>query len=495
MEAGNEERLCALRSVALLLKNLEGYEMRWKKTVMCIGIMLAVLLSACSRESRWQRQYDLGMQYLMEGSYEEAIVAFNEAIRIDPNQASAYLGRGAAYVGSGETEENLAAALSDYQKAVELDGQNAEGYLGSAEAYVLQEEYAAALEILNVGLDNNEWDEEVKDRISEISFDLGTKFLTDGDYEKAIDAFSTAIECDPDNASAYLGRADAYISSGETEENLTAALADYQKAVELDEQNAEAYLGLADVYIRLGDYDAALEILQEGLEKTGGNEEIAGKIEEMEAGNITDSSGKIRRQSSRDASGTLIWYHELTYNPDGTQASVTSYDGSGNQTGHVDLAYDEEGKSLVSYQYSTERGEVGKVDSEYDASGNCVREEWYDETGSLMFYFLKDYDSSGNCIREERYSETGEQEWFYVNEYDEDGRIVRRNMYRSDGQLDAYYLYEYNTDGKRAEESHYDADGQLTMRVVERYDEEGNNIGYDTYDGEGNLEQSVMNEG
>ena len=486
--------LCALRSVALLLMNLGGYKMRWKKTVMFIGIMLAVLLSACSRESRWQKQYDLGMQYLMEGSYEEAIVAFNEAIRIDPNQASAYLGRGAAYVGSGETEENLAAALSDYQKAVELDGQNAEGYLGSAEVYVLQEEYAAALEILNVGLDNNEWDEEVKDRISEISFDLGTKFLTDGDYEKAIDAFSTAIECDPDNASAYLGRADAYISSGETEENLTAALADYQKAVELDEQNAEAYLGLADVYIRLGDYDAALEILQEGLEKTGGNEEIAGKIEEMESGNITAFLGGYIRKNSFDASGALIWYHEFTYNSDGTIASVTSGNGSGSQTGHVDLVYDENGHEIVGYitswdgsvwqidkeydvsgnwivGYTTGDGSIGQINREYNASGNCIREERYDRTGGVIDYFLFEYDSDGNCIKREGHSGDGDLVETTVVEYNERRRKIRESMYGSGGELNGYELYEYDMEGNLLEEGYYAADGWLIEHTIYVYDE------------------------
>lgn len=113
-------------------------------------------------------------------------------------------------------------------------------------------------------------------------YDLGVRYLSDGNYEGAILAFSAAIEIDPKRAPAYVGRGDAYVKSGETEENLTAALADYENAIELDETSAEAYLGLADVYIRQGDVEKALEILKQGLGKVGENENISKKIEEFE---------------------------------------------------------------------------------------------------------------------------------------------------------------------------------------------------------------------
>lgn len=98
-------------------------------------------------------------------------------------------------------------------------------------------------------------------------YDLGVRYLSEGNYEEAIIAFTAAIEIDPKQAPAYVGRGDAYVQSGETEGDLTAAQVDYEKAIELDELLVEAYLGLADVYIRKGDYDMALEILQQGFEK------------------------------------------------------------------------------------------------------------------------------------------------------------------------------------------------------------------------------------
>ena len=164
-------------------------------------------------------------------------------------------------------------------------------------------------------------------------YDLGVRYLSEGNYEEAVIAFTAAIDIDPKRAEGYTGRGDAYALSGDTEDNLSAALADYEAALELDETLPGAWLGLADVYIRQGDYDKALEVLREALEKTNNDQSIADKIEEMEAGNFTDSSGNARQISSYDSDGTLLWRHVFTYDAQGRRASVTSYDGQNVQTG------------------------------------------------------------------------------------------------------------------------------------------------------------------
>ena len=46
-------------------------------------------------------------------------------------------------------------------------------------------------------------------------YDLGQKYLTEGNYEEAILAFTAAIEIDPKNPEAYLGLADAYMGTGD----------------------------------------------------------------------------------------------------------------------------------------------------------------------------------------------------------------------------------------------------------------------------------------
>lgn len=124
-------------------------------------------------------------------------------------------------------------------------------------------------------------------------YDLGVRYLSEGNYEEAIIAFTAAIEIDPKQARAYIGRGDAYVSSGETEENLMAAQTDYEKAIDLDASIPEAYLGLSNVYICQGNMEKASEILRNGLVATGENAFIAGRLSELGASNGDNGNGKI----------------------------------------------------------------------------------------------------------------------------------------------------------------------------------------------------------
>ena len=116
-----------------------------KKKVVA-GILLAVALStvACGNNAgntasnslenavaSWQEQYDLGMRYLEEGDYEQAIVAFTAVIGIDPKQVDAYI--------------NL------------------------ANIYVEQEDYENAVSILQKGLENCDETETLNEKLSEVN--------------------------------------------------------------------------------------------------------------------------------------------------------------------------------------------------------------------------------------------------------------------------------------------------------------------------------------
>ena len=80
-----------------------------RRPISVVFLMLCLfLLSGCgagqNSVSTWQEQYDLGVRYLSEGNYEEAIIAFTAAIEIDPKQPDAYLKASEAYMGMGDTE-------------------------------------------------------------------------------------------------------------------------------------------------------------------------------------------------------------------------------------------------------------------------------------------------------------------------------------------------------------------------------------------------------
>ena len=94
--------------------------------------------------------------------------------------------------------------------------------------------------------------------------DLGQKYLTELNYTEAVASFTEAIELDPENIPAYMGRAEAYIGLKQYDD----AKADYTTAIEKTEEQpyhqAEAYIGRAEVNElttanedALSDYEAA----------------------------------------------------------------------------------------------------------------------------------------------------------------------------------------------------------------------------------------------
>ena len=101
------------------------------------AVLLAVmLLTACaSGASKAADKIELGQKYLTELNYTEAVASFTEAIRLDPDNIQAYMGRAEAYLALGEYEK----ALEDYrfvsQKTEEMPYTRAISYMGQAEVY------------------------------------------------------------------------------------------------------------------------------------------------------------------------------------------------------------------------------------------------------------------------------------------------------------------------------------------------------------------------
>lgn len=79
-----------------------------------------------------------GLAVFADGKYDEAISHYNEAIRLDPNNAKAYNNRGVANAKLGKYDQ----AISDYTRALQLNPQFAEAYHNRALASFRAKDYA-----------------------------------------------------------------------------------------------------------------------------------------------------------------------------------------------------------------------------------------------------------------------------------------------------------------------------------------------------------------
>ena len=124
------------------------------RMLLALALTLAVLAGcAQNAQAAWKEQYDLGMRLLSEQSYEEAILAFREAIRVDPKREEAYIGLADVYLAQGDGAAALAAVEEGIAQCGESDALTAKRdevqATGSAETaqgegYPLTEEQKAA---------------------------------------------------------------------------------------------------------------------------------------------------------------------------------------------------------------------------------------------------------------------------------------------------------------------------------------------------------------
>ena len=95
---------------------------------------------------------------------------------------------------------------------------------------------------------------QVQPQAANAYFDQGNAYHSEADYDRAIQAFSGAIELKPDYAEAYFNRGNAYHRKGDDDH----AIVDHTKAVELKPDFAEAYTNRGLAHQNKGDYDRAI---------------------------------------------------------------------------------------------------------------------------------------------------------------------------------------------------------------------------------------------
>jgi tetratricopeptide (TPR) repeat protein len=112
----------------------------------------------------------------------------------------------------------------------------------------------------------------VKELTSETAkahFSEAEKALGAGEYLKAVDEYTLAINDGMKDAKAYGGRALAYAYLSKFEESVK----DYNRAIALNNDSSEAFYGRGAVYVRLGEHKKAIKDFDQTLKMTPQNAE------------------------------------------------------------------------------------------------------------------------------------------------------------------------------------------------------------------------------
>lgn len=226
----------------------------------------------------------LGENYRMQGNPEKALEIYNEVIRLAPDFAPGYLGRGRLRLAQGSAAM-VEAGAQDLQTAIEKDPNYGEAYLALAGLQIDSGQAQDALNTLDQAqailpdsslvflyraqaflvLGNNEKALQNARRANALDVTLllayrvtGEALQAEGDLEGSIAPLATYVQFEQGDAKAWFSLADAYQFIGDSREALNAL----NRGLRLNDRHGDAYLHRAEIYLEMGSHEKALEDYQ-----------------------------------------------------------------------------------------------------------------------------------------------------------------------------------------------------------------------------------------
>ena len=168
--------------------------------------------------ARYSALMSQGHTDINNGDYDRAIVAFSDAMRLDPKNALAFANRGTAYGKKGDNDR----AIADFNEAIRLDPNYALAFFNRALTYSKKGDNDRAIADYTEAI-------RLKPDVAMTFNNRGFLYFKKGDTRRAIADFDEAIRLDPKSALAFCNRGNAKLKIKETSGN-----ADIAKARQLD---------------------------------------------------------------------------------------------------------------------------------------------------------------------------------------------------------------------------------------------------------------------
>ncbi|MBT6346177.1 MAG: tetratricopeptide repeat protein [Nitrospina sp.] len=157
--------------------------------------------------------------------YDESIEYFLQAIKIEANYAEAYNNLGNALKQTGRVKESIVY----YSEAIRFKGDYAGAYFNLAGALGRQGQSEKAIEQYQKAL-------QIKPDFTRAHNNLASLFGQQGDFTRAIKHYQQAIQIDPDFAKAHNNLGSTLAQQGRYEE----AIVSFERAIEIDPQYSDA---------------------------------------------------------------------------------------------------------------------------------------------------------------------------------------------------------------------------------------------------------------
>jgi eukaryotic-like serine/threonine-protein kinase len=196
----------------------------------------------------------LGTAYKSAGDKAQAIDAYQSAVAANPYYWYNHIALGTAYLKFGDSDK----ALQEYRRATELAPENATGYSNIGAVYYERGKWSESIPYFQKALDIQP--------DADVYSNLGTAYFFLKRYDDAVKMYQKALELSPKDEQLMGNLADAYRTSGRTEqanETYDKAIALTYEQLQLNPRSAESMSDLARYYAKKGDGDHAVQYIHQ----------------------------------------------------------------------------------------------------------------------------------------------------------------------------------------------------------------------------------------
>ena len=189
-------------------------------------------------------EYRRGVAFRMMGQLGDAVNAFSEAIKLNPDLGEAYFRRGICFFQLSEND----LALADFQKASTLTYDDPRSRLWEGFTEAKLNDFHEAIRAYGQAISES-------DRYTPAYVNRGLAYMMIGEYDKALADFDEAIRLEPTESGHYFKRGVIYEKKGKQQE----AADSFTSAIKFDDKNVLAYRHAAKALTALGHNDLASE--------------------------------------------------------------------------------------------------------------------------------------------------------------------------------------------------------------------------------------------
>ena len=189
----------------------------------------------------------LSLHFFIFGDNQDSVDLYKQVVRFKPDDAEAHYSLGSAYDKFGHYQE----AIDAYKQAIRIKPDYASAYISLGFAYDKLGRYREAIDAYKQAI-------RIKSDDAWVHYSLGSAYGNLGRYREAIDAFKQAIRLKPDDADMHLNLGVSYGSLGRLDRRQEAIDA-YKQAIRIKPDYALAHYNLGLSYLYLNNKGSALE--------------------------------------------------------------------------------------------------------------------------------------------------------------------------------------------------------------------------------------------